>query len=104
MTQPPKPFKTDGCSGGMSWFWRTFKGGPPPWEGACETHDREYWDGGTAAERYDADLELMCEIENNHGGLHLAYWTFVAVRIFGHPYWPFPWRWGFGYRWPRGYR
>ncbi len=103
MTQPPKPFTTDGCSGGMSWFWRTFKGGPPPWEGACVTHDRRYWLGGTAAERRCFDERLRAHIVG-HGCKRLAETTFRLIRIFGHPYWPFPWRWGFGYRWPRGYR
>jgi hypothetical protein len=27
----------------------------------------------------------------------------LAVRVFGHPLLPLPWRWGYGWRWPRGY-
>lgn len=103
MTQPHKPFKTDGCSGGMSWFWRTFKGGPPPWEGACVAHDRAYWAGGSAPKRAWADNVLADHI-NFAGCPSLAVLTLIAIRIFGHPWWPFPWRWGFGYRWPRGYK
>ena len=69
------PFKTDGCSGGMSEVW-TFvsdalpafarvHGGAPPWEDCCVVHDRAYHDAGGAhdagasfAARRAADRQL----------------------------------------------
>ena len=44
-------FTTDGCSGGMSWFWRNVLGHAPPWEGYCIDHDKKYWEGGTKRDR-----------------------------------------------------
>ena len=96
------PFKSDGCSGGVSRLWRLRLGGPPPWEGCCLDHDRAYWRGGTARERWRADAALhACVVANGHPGWALTMW--LAVRFFGHPYWPFSWRWNFGHDWPTQY-
>lgn len=107
-----KPFKSDGCSGGMSTFWRKVFGRPPPWEGCCETHDIPYHTGGTRTYRLESDLMLMFCVMNKRKGC--GYWMsyayialgllmFLAVRIGGHPLLPFPWRWGFGYSYPKYY-
>jgi hypothetical protein len=50
-------FKSDGCSGGMSYAWswmaETFPGfelnyqKEPPWQHCCVDHDRLYWQGET---------------------------------------------------------
>jgi len=58
------PFKTDGCSGGMSWSWRLvsdlfedFKeaqGTTPPWEYCCVIHDRAYHNAGGATDASDS--------------------------------------------------
>ncbi len=52
---PPRPFVSDGCSGGMSRGWALLAAalpaladeiGPrPPWEGCCYAHDVLYWAG-----------------------------------------------------------
>lgn len=91
-----KPFTTDGCSGGMSWFWETFFNKLPPWEDLCIKHDREYWHGGYAEQRYLADVTLYYGVVLK-GYPKLGRLMFWAVRIGGHPIWPFPWRWGYGY-------
>ena len=51
------PFKSDGCSGGMSQSWKLladtlppfaeYIGDAPPWEHCCRQHDRDYWQGET---------------------------------------------------------
>ena len=97
------PFKTDGCSGGMSRAWRVLRGKPPPWEGHCVTHDRAYHPGGSRRERREADQRLRAAVtRNGYPGWALVIWA--AVRIGGHPLLPLPWRWGFGWKYPRGYR
>ena len=110
-----KPFTTDGCSGFMSFFWRTVLSKAPPWEGCCFAHDKTYWQGGPKELRLKADTEVMrCVAASGH-----PYWAiimFFGVRI-GGPWWlPFPsirideggWhfsifetRWGYGWRYPR---
>ncbi|MDP6343566.1 MAG: hypothetical protein QF578_19175 [Alphaproteobacteria bacterium] len=102
MTTPPKPFTTDGCSGGMSWAWRTFLRRPPPWEGECVTHDRAYWQGGSPDERRESDRILAAAVARR-GYPIIAAALYYAIRLGGHPWWPFPWRWGFGWDWPKGY-
>lgn len=97
-----KPFTTDGCSGGMSWFWRLVFRHPPPWEGACIEHDKRYWEGGTANDRQQADLDLE-EAVIAKGYPHLAAVMYYAIRIGGHPWWPFSWRWDYGNLWPGKY-
>lgn len=93
---PTKPFATDGCSGGMSWAWRTFAGKPPPWEGACIHHDRAYWMGGNPARRLRADRELRRSI-HARGHPVMAEAVYLAVRAGGSNLWPFSWRWGYGH-------
>lgn len=34
--------KGDGCSAGISKFWRKVIGTPPAWEGCCDKHDEAY--------------------------------------------------------------
>lgn len=86
--------KYDGCSGGMSWAWRKVFGFPPPWENCCDLHDDLYADGGSFDDRARADrMLMMCTLENGHP--HWSYLMYLAVRIGGSPYLPFPWRWNF---------
>lgn len=92
--QPDYRFSSDGCSGGMSWIWRTVFGVPPPWEGCCVVHDWHYWQGGTRADRRDADRELrrcvaLCAREYGWGGpvvTMLAWAMWAGVRVFGGPW------------------
>jgi hypothetical protein len=59
-TQPvyAKPVSTDGCSGGVSKFYRLTTGKPPAFEYCCHAHDRAYARGGTADARAKADDKL----------------------------------------------
>lgn len=97
-----EPYVSDGCSGGMSWFWRKVLRSEPPWEGCCFTHDLAYRTGGTRKERSLADLAmLVCVATNGHPIWAFVMW--VAVRVGGHPLWPTPYRWGFGCKYPHLY-
>lgn len=95
-----KPFTTDGCSGGMTWLWTKVKGSPPPWNACCINHDFAYWRGGTAFERLEADKRLLQNVIDN-GHPWWAIVMFIAVRIGGHPIFPFSWKWGYGHSWPK---
>lgn len=95
-----KPFKSDGCSGGMSALWRCVTNHNPPWEGACETHDRHYYMGGSPKDRLAADRQLAANVCMS-GYPIMAAVMYYSVRVGGHPWLPLPWRWGFGYRWPK---
>lgn len=97
-TSKLKPFTTDGCSGGVSWFWKTILKRVLPWENACVKHDKKYWRGGTKDMRKAADLVLFQEVTKS-GYPNCAILMFVAVRLFGSP-----WRWGFGYEYGHGYK
>jgi len=102
VTSPDFPFTTDGCSGGMTWLWERLFGPDPPWEGACEAHDRRYWAGGTVHDRRWADSILLCDVTMN-GHPIWAFLMWCAVRPGGVPWLPTPWRWGYGYRFPHDY-
>ena len=102
MTGGRKPFKSDGCSGGMSWAWRKILRHPPPWEGACILHDHAYWIAGSRSQRKDADLFLAIRVCKCSWPMMAAI-MYYAVRAGGHPWLPFPWRWNFGRPWPQGY-
>src|SRR5262245_33565018 len=87
---PPRPYKTDGCSGAPDLNVRA----------CCETHDHTYWQGGSCRDRVEADRELRaCIASKGHPVVARVY--FMAVRIGGVPWLPTSWRWGFG--WPYGY-
>jgi hypothetical protein len=95
-----KPFTTDGCSGGMTWLWLKVKGQRPPWDNCCVLHDYLYWRGGTRQERLWADIKLLHDvIDNGHPWWAIA--MFAAVRVGGHPIFPFSWKWGYGHSWPK---
>jgi len=98
-----KPFTTDGCSGGMSWFWKTFLRKPPPWEDLCVEHDRLYWQGGISSDRKLADLQLGRAIRRR-GYVGWAILIYLGVRLGGSPKFPFPWRWGYGYKYSGRYQ
>ncbi len=99
------PFQSDGCS--------LFPDGH--WGGCCVEHDRAYHKGGTAADRAAADETMrrcvLLKVFDMRRGRRLRWESAFAfsllmwfgVRIFGHPYWPTPFRWGYGWKYPRGY-
>lgn len=95
--------KYDGCSGGMSRAWRFLFRRNPPWEGCCDVHDQPYARGGTAQERRQADIELMCCVAKG-GHPVWAFAMYVAVRMGGVPWLPTPWRWGFEKRYVDSWR
>ena len=101
-TKKIKPFVTDGCSGGMSWFWKYILKKQLPWEEACIAHDKKYWCGGTCNMRKSADYALLRAVVQT-GHPYFAMVMYVAVRAFGSPWMPLPWRWGFGYEYGHGY-
>lgn len=96
-----KPFKTDGCSL-ISPLWKllhkfklvNFE--KLPFHSYCVEHDKAYWKGGTAKERFYYDCLLMAKVAKG-GRPIVAFIMYLAVRIGGVPWLPFPWRWGFGY-------
>lgn len=87
----------------MSWFWRNVLRHAPPWENDCVEHDRAYWEGGTKAKRRRADLKLAAKIVLKGYPL-IAMVTYYAIRVGGHPWWPFSWRWDYGRHWPGEYK
>lgn len=82
-----KPFRTDGCS-----MWPDGN-----YHGCCVEHDRIYWRGGSAAERLQADIDLMQCVQRKAGPL-MARLMFIGICLGGIPCWPLPWRWGYGRR------
>lgn len=86
--------KYDGCSGLMSWTWRTFLGRPPIWESCCDEHDAEYEEGGCKLRRRWSDLKLRSCVAKK--SIEWAKIMYRAVRAGGHPLSPFRSRWGFG--------
>jgi len=94
--QTIKEFTTDGCSGGMSWFWNNILKRETPWRHACVVHDLQYWLGGTADDRLNADKRLYRDVVEN-GHPIIAALMFLAVRIGGSAYLPTPYRWGYGH-------
>lgn len=80
------PFRSDGCSGGLSQAWQAIAdlfpsfrkkySNKPPWEACCVDHDRSYW-RGDASEGYDkrkqADEALrQCVIASGKRNSHAS--------------------------------
>jgi hypothetical protein len=90
----PPPYK-DGCSGGMSAFYRNVLGKRPIWEACCDTHDKAYERGGTFTRKAIADALLRdCVVSTGHVVEGWIMWG--AVQVAGQPFFPSGWRWGFG--------
>lgn len=76
---PPRAFKSDGCSGGLSKWWKKLFGGKPPISESCFFHDVEYhWGAGPDAtwqedfiERLAVDLRFGWSCFVNDGVLRL---------------------------------
>jgi hypothetical protein len=84
-----KPISTDGCSGGVSKFYRLMTGKPPAFEYCCDAHDRAYARGGTADARARADDKLAACVAK-HSRIAGIMW--FAVRAAGQPFHPFDWK------------
>lgn len=94
-----KPFLSDGCS--------AFPDGTPLqqtlWLECCTNHDLAYWQGGTQAQRSEADLALEACV-SKVGEPQIARLMLAGVRVGGSPIWPTQFRWGYGWPYPRTYR
>ncbi len=82
---PPPDWVSDGCS--------LFPDGD--YRDCCVAHDRDYYRGGTKAERKASDKRLRACVRAK-GHKYLSRWMYWGVRIGGVPWLPTPFRWGFG--------
>lgn len=87
---PPADFKGDGCT-----LWPD-----GDYRQCCEAHDRDYYRGGTGAERKASDKRLR-DCVRGRGHKYLAPLMYVGVRIGGVSWLPTPFRWGFGQKKPK---
>lgn len=99
-----KPFATDGCS---MWVDGT-AGNPNLWRHCCVAHDKDYWLGGSEAQRKASDEHLRACVAAT-GEKAMGSYLYVNVRWGGAPGWMTPYRWGYGWDYiegnkPRGYR
>ena len=94
-----KPFKSDGCS--------SFPDGTLSqkklWLSCCQTHDMAYWQGGTYAQRAEADIKLK-DCVTAVGEPTIAKIMLAGVRVGGTPFLPTKFRWGYGWPYLRPYR
>ena len=97
--QELQPFASDGCS--------AFPDGTPEtktlWLSCCTSHDSAYWQGGSYAERLQADQDLRSCVAQT-GQPEIARLMLAGVRVGGTPYLPTSFRWGYGWPYPRGYK
>ena len=88
---PSQPFRSDGCTLAPDFNFST----------CCFRHDRDYWCGGTKAQRVEADRALRACIQSA-GHPWLDFWYYWGTRLGGVAWLPTPWRWGFGWPWGQG--
>jgi hypothetical protein len=88
--QPPPDFKGDNCT----WF------PDGDYADCCLAHDKEYFVGGTKAERKASDKRLQ-QCVRSKGHKYLSKMMYLGVRIGGVPWLPTKFRWGFGQTKPR---
>jgi len=101
-------FKTDYCSGGLSYMWKKLFNKDCPYNIYCIEHDCKYFFGTKEyegilteiIERFKADYILAKNIWNNNQHWYdklMAVIVFIAVRIGGSRVWifnSFKWRYG----------
>jgi len=93
-----KPFTSDGCSSFPNGTYKQDE----LWLECCTEHDRSYWQGGTYADRLEADKALrMCVKEV--GEPEIALLMLAGVRVGGSPLWPTAFRWGYGWSYFKWY-
>ena len=95
-----KDFRSDGCS----LFPDKALFGKVSWCGCCLAHDITYWQGGTAAQRLQADIVFKHCIYAKTGSRLLANVMYAGVRSGGHPVFPVWYRWGYGWPYRPAYR
>lgn len=77
---------SDGCSGGVTWFYRTWLGRDIGCRYCCDEHDVAYEEGGRREERREADRRFReCIRESGRPVRAVIFWC--AVRLFGRRYW-----------------
>jgi hypothetical protein len=102
------PFTTDGCSGlfmravHLWWKLRGKHELSKKVTALCRQHDGEYHPGGSALDRFRADLKLVSAVADL-GQVALARAMIMGLGPGGVWWLPLPWRWGYGWKWPRGY-
>lgn len=94
-----KPFTSDGCS---SFPDGTFTQ-QELWLQCCTAHDLTYWQGGTYAQRLEADNQLH-QCVSHVGQKEIAKLMLLGVRVGGTPFLPTDFRWGYGWPYPRSYK
>jgi hypothetical protein len=82
---PPADFVGNGCT-----LWPDGN-----YRSCCEAHDRDYYRGGTGAERRASDKRLR-DCVRGKGHKYLAPLVYLGVRIGGVSWLPTSFRWGFG--------
>ncbi len=76
----------DGCSGGVTWFYKTFLGRDIGCRYCCDEHDLAYEEGGSRRDRALADKRFRQCIRAS--GRPVRAWIFwLAVRLFGRTFW-----------------
>ncbi len=74
------------------------------WCACCIAHDRAYWQGGTQAQKKQADETLReCVLQSTNNQL-LADTMYLGVRFGGLPIYPVWYRWGYGWQYGRGFQ
>lgn len=92
---PENSFTTDGCSLWLNSFFGN------DFTDICVAHDMEYWKGGSKEDRKNSDRLFRESI--NEKVFIMGDIMYFAVRVFGHPVVPAPWRWGYGFEYPYKY-
>jgi len=92
-TESRSTFTSDGCTLFPDGNW-----------GECRVaHDLTYWNGGSKAQRLNADRILASCIVSHTQSSILGNLVFLGVRLAGTPFLPTYWRWGFGWAYGSGY-
>ncbi|WP_413578006.1 helicase [Bdellovibrio sp. HCB290] len=93
------PFTSDGCSMSPNGP----RDNPYAFLECCVQHDYAYWQGGTLAQKEQADLSFnACITEHSNETVGNIYYR--AVSLGGGPQFNTPFRWGYGWNRHRGYK
>lgn len=95
-----KDFTSDGCS----LFPDRSLINNDDWCECCLEHDIAYWQGGTQAQRLEADQKLKNCVLKKTGDAVLAEAMYQGVRVGGSPYFYNWYRWGYGWSYKRKYQ
>ena len=87
---PPSPDAlndiSNGCSGGVTWFYKTFLGRDIGCRYCCDEHDMAYEEGGDWQDRLHADNRFFrCIWESGRQVRATLFWC--AVRMGGWLFW-----------------